>query len=201
MRGQRLAISGLLVILIGPIGGLSATARAGDPEQLVIQYLQDHGAQSQTYVIAPVTDDYVVDTFPDVALFGVFFRQYPITYRPPEGLALSNVAYVQDGKVFFLTQPSDLQDFFFNELGPVQTNKAVRDAGRSWLRLSEDFSQDLFFNFYRPAVTVQDGVVTGIVAVKAGGTGQITATLTFDNAGQLVDIQEARDVVPGRRPR
>jgi hypothetical protein len=201
MRCRTVASLGLLAVLLGPVGGMSAVARAGDPEQLVRQYLQDHGAQPQSYVIAPVTDDYVVDTFPDVALLGVFFRQYPITFRPPEGLAFSNVFYVQDGQVFYLTQPSDLEGFFFNQLAPVQTYKAVRDAGRSWLRLSEDFSQDLFFNFYKPAVTVADGVVTGMVAVKSGGTGQITATLTFDNAGQLVDVQESRDVVAGMRPR
>ena len=198
MRGRTFAILGLLVVLLGPIGGMSAVARAGDPEQLVIQYLQDQGAQS--YTIIPVTDDYVIDTFPDIALFGVFFRQYPVAVRPPAGLASSNVFYVQNGKVSYLTQPSDLMDFFFNELGPVQTDKAIRDAGLSWLRLSEDFSQDLFFRFYKPAVSVQSGVVTGMVAVKSGGSGQITATLTFDNAGQLVDIQEARAVVPGRRP-
>ncbi len=198
MRGRTFAVVSLLAVLIGPAGGLSAVARAGDAEQLVIQYLQDQGAQG--YTIIPVADDYVVDTFPDVAFFGVFFRQYPVAIRPPDGLASSNVFYVQDGKVHPLTNPSDLKDFFFNELGPLQTDKAIRDAGRSWLRLSEDFSQDLFFRFQKPAVTVQDGAVTGMVVIKSGGGGQITATLTFDNAGQLVDIEESRDVVTGRRP-
>src|SRR5579871_382458 len=157
MRGRTFAVVSLLAVLIGPAGGLSAVARAGDAEQLVIQYLQDQGAQG--YTIIPVADDYVVDTFPDVAFFGVFFRQYPVAIRPPDGLASSNVFYVQDGKVHPLTNPSDLKDFFFNELGPLQTDKAIRDAGRSWLRLSEDFSQDLFFRFQKPAVTVQDGAV------------------------------------------
>lgn len=200
MRYRIVAILGVLAALLGPLGGLSAVARAGDAEELVRQYLQDIGAQSQTYVIVPVTQHYVADTFPGVAFFGVFFRQYPITFRPPDGLAQSNVFYVRDSQVSYLTQPADLEDFFFRELAPVQTAKAARHAGLSWLRLSEDFSQDLFFQFHRPAVTVQHGGVTGTVAVKSGGSGQITAALKFDNAGQLVDIEESRDVVPGRRP-
>ncbi len=198
MRGRTVTTLGLPAVLIGLIG-LGAVARAGDPEQLVIQYLQDRDAQG--YTIIPVTDRSIADTFPDIAFFGVFFRQYPVAVRPPEGLASSNVFYVQDGQVAYLTQPSDLMDFFFNELGPVQTKKAIRDAGRSWLRLSEDFSQDLFFDFAKPVASVHHQVVTGLVAVKSGGSGQITATLTFDDAGQLVDIEESREVIKGIRPR
>jgi hypothetical protein len=190
---------GLLLVLVGPIE-FGAVARAGDPEQLVIQYLQDHGAQNGTYTIDPVTDPYVTNTFPDIAFFGVFFRQYPVAIRPPDGLVSSNLFYVQNNKVAYLTEPSQLMDFFFSQLGPIPTKKGIRDAGRSWLRLSEEFTQDQFYTFSKPHVSAQRNCATGMVVVKNGGTGQLIATLTFDDSGQLVDIEESRDVVRGRRP-
>lgn len=198
MRCRTVTILGVLAVLFGTVAGLPGVARAGDAEQLVDQYLQDQGAQG--YVIVPVTENYVGVTFRNIAFFGVFFQQYPVTVQPPEGLAQSNVFYVQDGKVGYLTQPGDLEEFFFTQLRPRRTDTAIWDAGRTWLCLSENFSQDLFYQFHKPRVRVQGGVATGVVAVEAGGHGQITVSLTFDDAGHLVDIQETRDVVQGARP-
>jgi len=60
---------------------LFATAKAGDPRHLVDQYLQKQGATG--YTITPITEDFVANMFPDIAFFGVYFRQYPVPIYPP----------------------------------------------------------------------------------------------------------------------
>jgi hypothetical protein len=133
-----------LASVVGPIGQSSARA---DSIDLVQQYLDDIGARQGTYTIRAVTEDFVGNAFPDIDFFEVFFRQYPVAVLVPEGLAASNVFFVEDGEVFPLTSPADLEDFFFDELAPVADNEEAADAGLAWLRLSEGFSQDGFFTF------------------------------------------------------
>src|SRR6516225_6255690 len=133
-----------LMALIGVFGlaGQSA-ARAEKPETLVLKYLKSIDARG--YTITAVTDDFVGRAFPDVVFFEVRFRQYPLAVIVPKGLSASNLFYVQDDKVFVLVDPAGLRDFFFNELAPVQDDDEAEDAGLTWLRLTEAFSQDGFF--------------------------------------------------------
>src|SRR5712664_2534888 len=167
-----------LALLLG-----SASAR-GDDQQLVDQYLQDLGARG--YVINPVGDDYVARTFAGFSFFGVQFREYPVPIYPPEGTDLeeSNLFIVQNGVVTFLVDTDALATFFANQLGPVPDPEAALDAGRSWLRLSEELKQDLFFIFSAPDVqyeTSEDGaLVSGQVLVVNGGTGAIAVSMSFD---------------------
>jgi len=198
-----------------------SSARAQDSEALVVEFLEDIGAIG--YTITAVTADYIDNSFPDTDFFEVRFRQYPVAVTTPEGLSASNLFLVQHRTVFPLLSPADLEDFFFDELAPVQDEdhapaqrrrhpgrrhrlrrSRAEDAGLAWLRLSEAFSQDGFFTFAAPQVTVttSDGEiqVTGSVTVTAGGRGSISVEMDFDSDGVLDGVSETRDVRPGVRP-
>jgi hypothetical protein len=198
MIGKRTFTIALLGLLLGPAWDASAIVWAGSSQDLVDQDLRQRGGHD--YTITPITDDYVINTFPGIDFFGVLFRQYPSAVKPPAGLAASNVAFVQDRQVFYLTSVTDQEDFFFSELAPVPGEDEAKDAGRAWLRLAEDLVQDGFYTFSKPAVDFSDGVVTGQVTVLNGGTGDIRVSMTFDGDGNLMDVQENRTVRPGIRP-
>jgi hypothetical protein len=189
--------------LVGALGpAWQASARAQDSKALVEDYLEDIGAIG--YTITAVTADYVDNAFPDTDFFEVRFLQYPVAVTTPKGLSASNLFLVQDGTVFPLVRPADLEDFFFDELAPVRDGDDAEDAGRAWLRLSEAFSQDGFFRFAAPRVTVTTSggeiQVTGRVTVTAGGRGSIRVAMEFDSEGVLDDLSETRAVHPGVRP-
>ena len=209
-----------LVALAGVLGptGLS-TARAGDSEALVEEYLEDRGAQG--YTIRAVSEDYIDASFPGTDFFEVWFRQYPVAVAPlPKGLSYSNLFVVQNGQVFPLVSPDDLEEFFLDDLPAVQDDDGAADAGLAWLRLSEAFSQDGFFTFADPQVTITTSTgetpgrpprhrhrrpgreiqVTGSVAVMAGGRGSLSVETDFDSDGVLISVSETRDVHQGVRP-
>ena len=193
-----------LVALAGVLGptGLS-TARAGDSEALVEEYLEDRGAQG--YTIRAVSEDYIDASFPGTDFFEVWFRQYPVAVAPlPKGLSYSNLFVVQNGQVFPLVSPADLKDFFLDELSPVRDTGDAEDAGLAWLRLSEAFSQDGFFTFSAPQTKAgsSNGEIqaTGSVTVTAGGRGSIHVVMEFDADGALENVSETRTVRPGVRP-
>ena len=194
-----------LIALVGVLGpAWQASARADRSKALVQDYLEDRGATG--YTITAVTADYLADSFPGTDFFAVIFRPYPVAVRPPRGLSASNVFLVQKRKVTPLVSPADLENFFFDELPPVEDEDAAADAGLSWLRLTKVFSQDGFYTFSAPEVNVMatpngEFIVTGSVTVTAGGRGSIKAELVFDAFdGSLEDVSETRDVHPGVRP-
>src|SRR5262245_6903722 len=120
------------------------TARADD-QQLVTDFLDNLNVHG--YMIRPITDDYVGRTFPNLTFFGVIFRQYPVARLCPAqyGLECSNIFFVQDEAVGFVPNISELKTFFSQQLSPVPSEDAANDAGRSWLRFSDELKQDLFF--------------------------------------------------------
>jgi hypothetical protein len=190
-----------LAVVLGPIG--LSSVRAGDPEALVEQYLEDLGATG--YTITAVVEDYIDNSFPDTYFFEVRFRQYPIAVQHPQGLSSSNLFLVQNGVVSPLISPADLEDFFLGDLPPVGNETDAEDAGLAWLRLSEAFSQDGFYTFAAPEVkvaTTADGGfrVTGSVAVTMGGQGGISVDMVFDSDGVLNSVDETNNVRPGVRP-
>ena len=198
-----------LMTLVGVLGpAWQASARADGSKALVQDYLEDRGATG--YTITAVTADYLADSFPGTDFFAVIFRPYPVAVRPPRGLSASNVFLVQKQKVTPqkvtpLVSPADLEAFFFDALAPVDDEDAAADAGLSWLRLTEVFSQDGFYTFSAPEVNVMatpngEFIVTGSVTVTAGGRGSIAVELDFDSLGLLDDVSETRDVRPGVRP-
>jgi hypothetical protein len=182
----------------------AARAESGD-QQLVIDYLTSIGAESEYYVIYPLGDDYIGRTFPNFSFFAVQFTQWPYMVLVPDPLpGPSNVFIVRNGHVSFLDGVNGLENFFSAQLPPLPDATSATDAGRAWLRLSEEFKQDRFFQFSDPAVdytpTSNGASVTGAVLVLDGGTGRIDLTMTLDGAGNLVDIQETSTVRAGVRP-
>jgi hypothetical protein len=186
--------------VLGPAG--LSVAHAGDSRALVKQYLDDRNARG--YTITAISADYLDNTFPDIDFFEVRFQQYPVAIAPPEGLSASNLFLVQGGTVYPFVSPADLEAFFLDELAAADDEDDALDAGLSWLRLSQAFSQDGFYQFGDPQVESEitaDGLkVTGIVMVTGGGQGDISVELIFDADGVLQSVDESRNVTPGMRP-
>jgi hypothetical protein len=187
----------LAVLLLAP----AWQARADD-QQRVHDDLVARGADDRFFTIAPITENFVSNTFPETSFFEVFWRQFPVQFvEPPPGLARTNVAYVQAGNVAYLTDSAtDLEAFYFDQLGPVAGADEAKDAGRTWLRLSAGISQDGFYAFGRSIVEFVKGVVTGHLDIVSGGSGHIDVTLTFDNDGVLTSVEEDKKVLVGARP-
>jgi hypothetical protein len=198
-------VAALVPVVVLLLGLVVPPATRADSSQLVRNYLDERGATG--YTIVPITDDYVQNTFPGVDFFSVWFRQYPVAALPPEGLAFSNVFFVIDSGVGFLTDPSGLETAFLEGLGPVSDVDAARDVARTWLRLSQEFSQDGFFVFTQPKaepLPVENPwarwAIGGQVLVAEGGSGEIDVIMLFDVMGNLANVQESRDVQIGSRP-
>jgi hypothetical protein len=193
-------------------------ARAGESsEQLVDDYLQSIGATA--YMITPIDEEYVANTFPGIDFFEVVFRQYPIAVRPPQGLSSADIFLVLDGTVYHIATPTGLINaFFYAQMhglmasvvgtdGTVDEN-LVTQVGLTYLRLTQVFSLDGFFQFNEPSVNVTTDPFTGNVAVtgsvtvvnQRGDNGEIDATLEFNADGTLDDISETRNVIRGIRP-
>ncbi len=192
---------GLGAMLFGP---WPASIARADDQQLVEDYLKSRGVNGA--VVRPVTDDYVGRTFPNISFFGVIFRQYPVAVTCPQtrDLKCSNVFFVKDGEVDFAATVPDLKFFFVAELGPVPSQDAAVDAASTWLRLSEELKQDLFYTFSPPEISYEPRedatLVRGHAAVSAGGQGDIRMLMTFGAAGSLLDIYEKAAIRPGIRP-
>src|SRR5258706_11200592 len=184
----------LLLVLASAI-----TARADD-QQLVSDFLDNLNVHG--YVIRPMTDDYLGRTFQNFSFFGVIFPQYPVARLCPgqQGLECSNIFFVQDEAVGFVPNISELKTFFSQQLFPILSEDAANDAGRSWLRFSDELKQDLFFVFSPPAVdyrpTADGATVTGQAVVTAGGQGQIDMTINFDLTGAFAHVQMSSTLRP-----
>jgi hypothetical protein len=186
------------VLLLGP----RPQAARADDYALVDQWLKDHGGTR--YTITPFTDAYIGNTLPG-SYFGVYFQQWPIPIEPPQGLAPSNVFFVVDQLVYYVTNPDDLKGYFLDVVQPVQNQDQALDVGRSWLRLSVQFSQDGYFRFSDPVVharTLATGEihVGGRDKVASGGTGRLKVHMEFDASGALADVVEERTIRAGVRP-
>jgi len=181
-----------------------ATTAKADDQGLVEDYLKSRGVSGA--VVRPVSDDYVGRTYPDFSFFGVIFRQYPVAVLCPQvqDLKCSNIFFVKDGRVEFVSSIEDLKFFFAAQLGPLATTESVSDAAGTWLRFSAELKQDLFYTFSTPEIssTAREDVtiVRGRVAVTAGGEGQIEMLMTLGTAGSLVQIYEKGALRPGIRP-
>jgi hypothetical protein len=180
------------------------TIAKADDQQLVEDYLKGRGTSGA--VVRPITDDYVGRTFPNFSFFGIIFRKYPVAILCPEtqDLKCSNVFWVKDGQIDFISTIPDLKYFFAAELGPVPSKEAASDAASTWLRFSEELKQDLFYTFSSPEISYipREDItrVRGHTAVIAGGEGHIEVLMTLGTAGGLVHIYEKSALRPGVRP-
>ncbi len=179
--------------------GWLSPAHAADPRRLVQAYLSDLGATD--YTMKLIDESYVSATFPGTSFVAMWFQQWPVLpAMPPGDLALSNIFVVQNGQVSYLTGPDELEEFFADQLLPIQRPHEARDAVRAWLRLSAEFSQDGYYHFSRPDAQATDGLALGEILVVQGGTGHIRVAMTFDAAGQLTGVDEKRKIRRGVRP-
>ena len=123
---------------------------------------------------------------------------------PTQDLKCSNVFFVKDGGVDFASNIEDLKVFFATQLGPAPAQDVANDAAATWLRLSEELKQDLFYTFSAPEISYVSRddvtVLRGRAAVVAGGDGNIDILMTLGTAGSFVSIYEKSALRPSVRP-
>jgi hypothetical protein len=120
-------------------------------------------------------------------------------------LSPSDLLVVQGDKLIVLTSADDLRNFFLATLRPIGDEATAVAAGQSWLRLSSVFTQDGFYTFSDPVVSVMEGsdgglIVLGEIWVTGGGEGGIAMVLDINADEEVTDIIELRDVLIGIRP-
>jgi hypothetical protein len=154
-----------------------------------------------------IRDASLEKVFPRHAFFFVLFRQYPVGRVPPAGLKVSNVFTVgADGKVQVLTDPRQLEKFFRAQLPAGTGDAQLKEETRAWLSLAQQFSQDGFYTFRLVEDSLKVTRVKGgkrgsgtVVAMK-GGSGTLSATLTFNESGRLAEVSAITKLRPGPRP-
>jgi hypothetical protein len=160
--------------------------------------------------VNPVEDDAVSKIVADYQFVAVVFSPYPVARPAPKGFSQANVyAVSKDGTLKLLTTPEELQKFFAANAAPAKDEKSAKQALSAWLRLTQEFSQDGFFEFAVDADSLK--VEKEKQGLKASGTnavvqknrnkGEIKATLTFDGDGKLTKVDETRNVEAGDRPK
>jgi len=190
--------------------GAALTTAADQPgRELLAKKLAEFKGAERGQII-PVTDEAAGRAFPAHSFYVLRFRQYPIAQMPPGTLSANNLFVVKpDGSVEHLADAAALESFFRATLAPISTEGEARDAAMAWLRLTEEFHQDGFFEFLVPrdpirvaATGTRGRQVTGKAEVnpQGGNTGEIVATLSFDQAGRLVKVSETAKIKKGVRP-
>jgi hypothetical protein len=150
-----------------------------------------------------IKDDAVEKVLPRYYLFAVLFRQFPVGRVPPKGLTASNLFAVDaDGKVTTLTDAKKLEKFFQSNLAAVKEEAQMKTTIRAWLRLTQQYHQDGFYTFgiMDDAIKVEGKTSRGTVVAMKGGSGTLTASFTFDDAGKLAKVSEEAKFRPGPRP-
>lgn len=156
-----------------------------------------------------LTGDGLEQAFPQHLFFAAHLRQFPVARLLPEDSKLKNqnlFVVDKDGKVLHLTESKALEKFFQTHLPAAKDDAAMKQAAQAWLALSPEFLQDGFFKFKLiPDATkvVAEGKgkkASGQVVLMAGGNGEITCTLIFDESGKLTAASDATKVRAGPRP-
>ena len=151
---------------------------------------------AQTGQIISIDDGAVVQAFPFDRFYVLSYRRYPVAPALPESLAYNNLLVVHaDEKVEFIRDPSALEAFFRSQLRPVTAELQARHSVKAWLRLSQEFQQDGFFQFSTPEsgllVVTERGVMRASgkaeVGSDYGNSGEIFISLSFNPAGRLTD--------------
>lgn len=200
MRTVVLSLTGVLALLSA---FEPCRADRGRDFQIVDTFVQDMGGSD--YTITPVHGPYLAKTFPDYKFYAVYFRQWPVQTPPPPGLSQSNVFYMNRAtqQVGYLTSPEELRQFFVDYwsrfVRATGGSHLVVEIAKDWLALSEQFSQDGFFEFSKPAAEAVGNTAYGFVSVTSGGSGYIEVIVTFNPTGGL-SIDETRHVITGDRP-
>jgi hypothetical protein len=201
-------VVGRVFALIALLASASALAaeNARDPEDAIrgqFPVIRREGVPP----LVPLIERSLTRTFPEHRFLVLRFRQYPLARMPPKPLAANNLFAVdQNGRVSHLTETKELENFFRAAMSRVAGVESAKEAVKAWLRLSEEFKQDGFFEFSIPEDTLaaralpEGWSASGRVGVTQGGKGEIVADLTFAADGKLVNVDEKSTVKPGVRP-
>lgn len=156
-----------------------------------------------------LTNEGVEKVFPQHLFFAAHIRQFPVARLLPEGSKIKNhnlFIVGKDGKVEHLTEAKALEKFFRDNLAAAPDEGSVKNATHAWLALSPEFIQDGFYKFKivedatKVAAEGKGKKATGQVVVMAGGNGEITAALTFDEAGKFTAASDVTKIRAGPRP-
>lgn len=159
--------------------------------------------------ILSIDDDPVVKAFSFQRFYTLHFRRYPVAPALPESLTYNNllVLYANEN-VELIRDTNALEAFFRPQLLRVVSEAQARNVVKAWLRLTQEFHQDGFFQFSIPdggiLVLHESGSIRASgkedVVSDYGNSGGIAVSLSFDSAGKLMDVKETANVIAGRRP-
>jgi len=159
--------------------------------------------------ILSIEDDPVVQTFSLQRFYTLHYRRYPVAPALPESLTYNNLLVLYANQnVELIRDTNALEAFFRSQLIPVSGEPQARNAVKTWLRLTQEFHQDGFFQFSIPDGSIlvlhESGTIRASgkeeVVSDYGNAGGISVSLSFDSAGKLMDVKETANVVAGRRP-
>jgi hypothetical protein len=164
--------------------------------------------RGETAKVEHVDAEVLRQVFPKHLFFSVLFRRYPVAQLPPDSLKSSNIYVVPNtgGKLRLATDSKELETFFRDNLAAVQDLPTAKQVMRAWLELTPMFLQDGYYKFAiedhsTKALPVKGGIkAIGKVIVKAGGSGELDVTMTFDDSGKLSGVEQKDKVKRGVRP-
>lgn len=192
---------GLNIMAAPPPGSKRSAESIARAEKAVKDYLDKLGGAGA--VVQYVKDEAVESACPHDYFFTVLFRRFPVARAIPKGLKSSNLLAVdEDGKVTALTDAKELEKFCRDHLTPAKGEEARKTAIRCWLRLSQQYHQDGFYTFaiMDDTIKADDKSAGGTVVAMKGGSGTLSARLTFDDDGKLSKVSEEAKLRPGPRP-
>jgi hypothetical protein len=175
------------------------------PVRIVYDRLNELNAHPDQ--VQELTDDFLKRALPGQTVFWVHFREYPVGIAAPLPLGQRNLFFVgPDGQLTIISAFQGLKDFYLGAAAQATDESAAKDVALGWLRLVETTYQDGFFRFTTideaTTVSAEGGglKVTARAVAMAGGNGDISVALTFDEAGKLIDATETSTLTQGPRP-
>ena len=98
--------------------------------------------------VLSIDDHPVVKAFSFQRFYTLQFRRYPVAPALPESLTYNNllVLYANEN-VELIRDTNALEAFFRSQLLPVAGEAQARNVVKAWLRLTQEFHQDGFFQF------------------------------------------------------
>lgn len=200
-----IGLAALLGVMVAAGGSRAADKPSADDvkkaQAVVEKKLADLKAEGGA--VSVLADEPLVKTFPGQLFISVRFRQYPVARILPEGFNASNLFVVKDGKAEAV---KDGLEKLFKTAAPVKDDAAAKEVVRAYLVLAQELKNDGFYKFktmddaIKVVTAKNDKTATGSAVATAGGNGEITVTLDFDETGKLTKAAETSKLKPGPRP-
>lgn len=165
-------------------------------------------ARGNLIFIAGSATDGLRTTFPNHVFYVLRYPQWPIGFDVPPPLGNNNIFAVDKScKPKLITSADKLKELFAQS-ARVSGEAAAKEALNAWLRLSQEIHQDGMFKFdavpqkiafTQTGSTAQISGQLSVVPI-GGNSGDLKATLKFDDADVLVDFKEDVNLQAGMRP-